>query len=542
MAELAKRVGEADQRSQAEQGEVTGEVPLTPVQRWFFAAEPRDPHHWNMSQLLTLPADLDGAVVRGALDLLWRHHDALRTTFHPGPDGWRQEVAGAGGGMPFEELDLGAVPAGEADAALRRRVAEVQAGLDLTGPPVRALFAHGGPGPRRLLLAVHHLVVDGVSWRVLLEDLRTACTALQQGDEPRLPPKTTAFQTWSRRLRESVEAGRFDPEAESWKSAVPGELPPLPVDDPSGGRQEGAAESFAVGLEAHLTEALLREVPRVYHTRIDEVLLTSFALAVAERFRVPALIRVEGHGRGVPLQGVDVSRTVGWFTSHHPLCLDLRGVDDPARALATVKQRSRAVPGDGVGFGLLRWLGSAEIADDLAALPVPELSFNYLGRFDQTPGGEADDGLETAAPDLGREVPAGEDGQAGQEGPEGEDAAAAEAPVEAQEPAARPAPILGPERSPRGERRLEIEVNALVSGEGRLMTSWTYGGERWQRDTVLALGLAFNDHLRRLVRHCLSVEEVEVTPQDFPLADLDDDDLDDVAALLEGAEAGSEGR
>ncbi len=447
----------------AEQEPIVGPVPLTPIQRWFFDLGLPAPDHWNQALLLAVAEPLERAPVEAALAALLAHHDALRHRFQRVGGAWEQQAA------PPEQLpalaweDLTAV----ADEALAERITERagawQRSLDLAeGPLLRVAYFDLGPSREgRLLLVGHHLVVDGVSWRILLEDFRTAYGQARQGNAIRLPRKTTSLRHWSRRLAEL--ASDLAPAEAAYWAGTTAEMPAPPLDFPAEQDLERDSASVTVRLEAEETRALLQRVPAAYGTEVNDALLTALLLAwrawTGERALVLAL---EGHGREDLFDDVDLSRTVGWFTALYPLRLVLPDGDDPGEALAAVKEQIRAGPRRGVGYGLWR-LGRPEI-------PEAPLAFNYLGQMDQALSGS---GLRPA--------------------PEG----------------------VGPSRAEEGRRTHPLSVNGGILG-GRLQLEWSYGSRRHRRETVTALAEGFVAALRMLIAHCDAVEAARYTPSDFP--------------------------
>jgi non-ribosomal peptide synthase protein (TIGR01720 family) len=299
--------------------------------------------------------------------------------------------------------------------AATRRVREqtalaVAAGqLDATaGHLVEAVWCvEAADAPSRLLLLVHHVAVDGVSWRILLPDLATAWAAAQQGTAPAWPRRGTSFAQWAQWLgQEAVRPGRAA-EVAYWAGRLDG-VPPLVAGPLDPARDTiGTAGHLERTLPPAVSAALLTTVPLAFHGGIQEMLLAALTVALArERGRqgaaetTPVVVDVEGHGRVEHLAGLDVTQTVGWFTTVYPVRLALEGVSaaeagagGPAlgRAVKAVKEQLRQVPDDGLGYGLLRYLNPATAAV-LAPLPPASLAFNYLGRI--TLGTEgATDGL-----------------------------------------------------------------------------------------------------------------------------------------------------
>ncbi|MEU8759664.1 amino acid adenylation domain-containing protein [Streptomyces sp. NPDC048659] len=380
-----------------------GEVPLTPILHW--QRERGGPvAGFHQSVLVRTPAGLTEARMRELLQALLDRHEALRSRLTREP-AWRLEALpsgqvgaagaagcllvidapGADGGVPEERLRA------EADAARRRLAPE-------EGRMVQAVWWDAGPGrPGRLLLMVNHLVVDGVSWRILLEDLAS-------GVAPRAAAGDAApvsFADWGRRL--AREAPARAAELPLWLGQSDGVGPLVPGAALVPGRDvEGVKRTVTRVLPADRTEALLTRVPARLGAGVDAVLLGALSTAVG-RWRAaadgpdagaPFLVDVEGHGREEIAEGLDLSATVGWFTSMFPVRLAGRP-EAPEEAVRVVAARLGALPDKGLGHGLLRHL-HPEAGPVLAARPRAQLLFNYLGRFDRPDG--ADWGL---APEAG---------------------------------------------------------------------------------------------------------------------------------------------
>ncbi len=494
VAELAA-AARAAEAPRAEDAPVAGEVPLTPAQRWFFSHALPEPGHWNQSLVLEAAGPVDPAALERALAAVLAQHDSLRLRFRRTPDGWSQAYA-ADGAWPLERVELAGVADADLADAMREHGAAIQAGLDLEhGPLARAaLFDRGPERPARLLLAVHHLVVDGVSWRPLLEDLETAYRRLIRGEPLSLPAKTASYRSWAERLAEYADGGAPLAEAELWAEVAAPGAAALPVDDADGANTEGSARTLTVSLGAEETRALLTEVPRAYHTRVDETLLAALAQAVGGwTGGGPLLLEVEAHGREELFDGVDLSRTVGWFTSIHPVRLDVAPGAGPGEALKAAKEQLRRVPRQGIGYGLLRYAPSgAEAARGLAEAPRPQLAFNYLGRFD---AGRSADALFRITTES-----------------------------------------AGPARAAANPRTHLLEVNAAVA-DGELRVGWTYGAQVHREETVRALAGGFLDALRGIVAHCRSGDAGGYTPSDFPAVKLDQKSLDRLMGRL--AKAGA---
>ncbi|MGH8566236.1 MAG: amino acid adenylation domain-containing protein [Gammaproteobacteria bacterium] len=485
VAELAVVVGTGP-TIEADQELVSGAVPLTPIQRWFFEQGLPAPQHFNQAFLLEVESELEPKWAQRVVRQLLVHHDALRLRFIPEGTGWRQVHAGLEEAVPFAVVDLSGLAEAQQRPVLEAGAAEQQGSLNLSsGPLLRGvLFKLGAERPGRLLIVIHHLVVDGVSWRVLLEDFQRAYQQLRGGQALQLPPKTTAFKAWAERLWAYGHSEAVHAEIDYWLSESRREVRPLPRDyavDPEANTVTSTAH-VAVALSAEQTRALLQEVPPVYHTQINDVLL----MALVQSFRRwteagSLLLDLEGHGREELFAEVDLSRTVGWFTSLFPVCLEL-GAEPPGEALKAVKEQLRRIPNKGIGYGVLRYLHpEAEVRAVLQALPPPEISFNYLGQLDQ------------ALSESSLFRPARESS--------------------------------GPPHSPLGRRPHLLDVNGWVA-EGRLHLHWSYSERVHRRATVERLAQGSLEALEALIEHCQSPEAGGYTLSDFPLAQLDQDELD----------------
>ncbi|MFI2608323.1 non-ribosomal peptide synthase/polyketide synthase [Kitasatospora sp. NPDC018619] len=456
---------------------VSGEVGLTPIQRWFLDPNPPYAARFDQSLVVEAPAGVDPRALRRALAALWAHHDALRCRFVRSQDGaWRQECAPAEEAAP-ELLELHGH--GEEEAV----TAAAHASFRLDGGPLLAarLFTGDAGRPARLLLVVHHLVVDGVSWRVLLEDLETAYRQAVEGRPLRLPARTSSVREWARRLAEHTAAGGFDGQRAHWEAAARACAEPLPVDG-EGANTAADLREVTVRLDRARTDALLREVPAVYRTRIDDVLLTALGRVLADwTGRGTVAVGLEGHGREDRLfEGLDLSRTVGWFTALYPVALSVPA-GDWGTALKAVKEQLRAVPDRGLGYGALRHLAGDAA---LAGAPAPGIAFNYLGRFDWSADGAA----------LVRAVPGG----------------------------------LGGAQAPGTERAHLLDVVARVE-DGELAISWYHSAARHRTGTVTRLAEAVLGALEAIVAHCAEPGAGGRTPADFPLARLDQAAVDRIA-------------
>ncbi|MBD9416216.1 amino acid adenylation domain-containing protein [Pseudomonas sp. PDM16] len=373
LAELAKvaRLAGAEEAQEP----VTGELALTPIQAHFFAMGQAQPAHWNQALNLELLRSLDPQLLEQALQALVAHHDGLRLRFSEEQGYWRQHYAE----VDVEQPLLWLREAGS-DAEAEQLYQQAQQSLDLAnGPLLRALYLKQSGQPERLLLAVHHLVVDGVSWRILLEDILAAYRQLEAGQTPRLQSKTVSYKAWSEALQGWAGSEAAQVELDAWCSRLSGSALALPRELDGATVTHGDKREVRLALDAADTKRLL-QAPAQLGVRIDALLLTALTRALCRWSGQPGLrINLEGHGREALAGELDLSRTVGWFTSLYPL--QLPHVIDVSEHLQQVQQRLQQIEHGSQGYGVLRWLGSAEAQTALADLPSAEVTFNYLGQY-----------------------------------------------------------------------------------------------------------------------------------------------------------------
>ncbi|CAM4017544.1 amino acid adenylation domain-containing protein [Corallococcus exiguus] len=469
IAELAPLVVPADVPT-GEQGPVVGPVPLTPIQRWLVERELKAPHHNNQAMVLELRQPMEVPLLEAALGHLLAHHDALRLRLTRTAEGWRQTCAEPGpGGVVVRRVDA---------TRLEQVAGELQRGLSLEAGPLvaAALVDPSEEKSGRLLLVIHHLAVDGVSWRTLLEDLATVYRQLQEARAVSLPPKSTSFKAWAERLVAHAHSPAVTAELPFWLDASRSRVRPLPRDGAGGDATFASARGVTVSLSAEETRLLLQDVPAAYRARIDDVLLAALMQALAAWTGQPRqLVDLEGHGREDLFDDVDLSRTVGWFTALYPALLEVPSEASPGDAVRAVREALAKVPSRGLGHGLLRYLREDEAARRLRALPAAELSFNYLGQFDTDSRAEGPFTLvrESAGPTIGD-----------------------------------------------SERRPHVlEAGGYVLS-GRMDLFVSYSEALHSHATIQALATAWGDALRRIIAGRLGTDAERRTPADFPLARL----------------------
>jgi amino acid adenylation domain-containing protein/non-ribosomal peptide synthase protein (TIGR01720 family) len=448
-------------RAVAETGEDhRGPLSLMPMQRLFFELEPPSLHHFNQALLLLVTPDLVASDLQTALTELVRVHPALRSRFLEGADGW-QELVG-----PAHDVELESATVTSLDE-IESVCQAVQRRLDISsGPVFRAVLVHVGTVPSRLLLVAHHLVVDAVSWRIILSDIETAYAQVQSGRPVVLPAEHCGPATFRSAVATWFRSAGADEET-FWMSVAPA------AGFVFSASRKGAVpvpRTVTTTLSAEQTAPLLATANRAYNTNVADLLLAAFGRTLARMAgRERILVDVEGHGRDA-IPGVDLSRSVGWFTTLFPV--QVPDESDAAGLIRAVKESYRSVPNGGIGFGLRRVPGE---------VPLTDVSFNYLGQSNAAAGKGVLLGIAPESPG---------------------DSVAADMP-----------------------RRYHLELNASVV-DGRLVTQYSCDARVVSETVVADVAERTTALLRELVAHCLTVDDVQYTPSDFSTVSIEQDDLD----------------
>jgi non-ribosomal peptide synthase protein (TIGR01720 family) len=457
-------------------------APLTPIQARRLAGLAAPPGRFNQTILLRASEPLDIDALRGALGQVVAHHEALRLIIERGPEGWRQRIA-ADPAVTLEMVDLRGVD--EASAALTAHADRLQGSLDpACGRLVAGALYRQSDGDR-LLLAVHHFGIDAVSWRILLDDLMAAYRATLARTAVALPPATSGYLAWAAALAAQAAGGEREHERAHWTSVAHAAVSPFPVDDAGAPNRETDAAELSHRLGTAESAALVGDTNSLYRTTPEDLLVTALMRALNRWGEVRRLrLALEGHGRGGHVRGLDISRTVGWFTVVYPAVVELPAARDIGYQIRHIKEQLRAVPQDGAGFGVLRWLvGPTTASQPLAEAASPVL-LNYLGRLDQAvssngfcwddaPTGAAVDGALT--------------------------------------------------------RHHEIELSAAMI-DGALRLGLRYGARRFARGSVERLLAAWADELNAVADHLTTSAVRQLTPSDLNYSGISLDELESIVS------------
>jgi amino acid adenylation domain-containing protein/non-ribosomal peptide synthase protein (TIGR01720 family) len=439
-----------------------GEAPLLPMQEWFFQQDFAEPEHWNMAMALEARGPLDLSAAKAALRALVDHHDALRARF-PREGARRVQVMDPPGGGDADPLLLEARAGEDREAAAGRCAALLDAGVDLQkGPLIRFGIVWDGPRPSTLVIVAHHLVVDGVSLRLLAEDLDRAYRQALEGKPLRLPPRSLPAAAFAAALAKAAGDGRFDAGLASWRKLAGSPPAGIPSMREAEAATEETTRTVTVDLDEESTGHLLRAAASEGES--PETLLLA-ALASAWRGSEAGgggalYLELEGHGRDA-LPEIDLSRTVGWFTATRPVLIDGADPSDLPATLRRVSRTTGAEPGS--GFSVMRFLSpDPAVREILRRVPSPPVSFNYLGRFE-------------AAPEAGSIF------------------------TRLYEPSSD-------RRSPRARRTHSLEIDAAIL-DGRLSVRWSYSPLQIEEAAVRRIAASFRESLSAFVAPAPEAEE-----------------------------------
>jgi fengycin family lipopeptide synthetase B len=477
LRELASIANVTDERIVDVDSDVAaGQVDLTPIQRWFFSQDFTEPHRWDQAVVVDLVTRLDPDLLNAAMQAVVAHHDVLRSRFLRGDDGWTQVVGSVA------EAAVHTVPIHSASGDhLDQAIAMAQQSIDITsGPLVAAVLLNcDGVGTSRLLLAVHHLVVDGVSMRILIEDLDTAYRSLRDGAAVSLPRRSSSFRSWSRELRRFSESDELAEQLPYWTSDFSQDGLMGGCGLPAESNLQRDCEVLSIELDAPLSEKILRDIPRHGAFSVECLLIAGLAVAWQRERGVTTLeLDLEGHGREPISAAIDISRTVGWFTSIYPVRLAVANGGELAAALTSVAGALDDVPSRGVGYGVLRYLSSR--GAELSRQGSRSISFNYLGSF----AGPTDEFCVLGAP--------------------------AQLPM-----------VLKSERS---QRPYVLEV-AAADVDGRVVIKWEYAPGVMRRDMASALFARYIAAIGELVETALALPVGSRGENKFDLARISADEL-----------------
>ncbi|MDQ0416437.1 amino acid adenylation domain-containing protein/non-ribosomal peptide synthase protein (TIGR01720 family) [Croceifilum oryzae] len=463
---------------------VQGEVGLGPIQEWFFERDFADRHHWNQTMMIRYEGRLDPAIIQQVFQKIVEHHDALRMRYRFEDGAVTQINQGLEGEhFTLEVVDLRMESEANVHDQVEQEATRLNGSLDLEKGPLVRLGLIQTKEADHFLMIIHHLVVDGISWRILFEDFVQGYKQVESGQEVAFQPKTHSYQEWASELKKYADSHQIQKQMDYWKGIEHTPTQPLPKDHSSTMTRWADSDAVSIQLSEEETENLLKKVHRAYKTEINDLLLIALGQAFQEwSGENKVLIQLEGHGREEILDGMDINRTIGWFTSAYPVILDMNHSEDFPLQLKTIKEMLRNIPNKGVDYGIIRYMSKEEFEWNL----LPEISFNYLGQFDQDRTSETF-GFST--------LPTGQ------------------------------------MFSSHSEKPFSIDVTGSIEN-GSLSIQFIYSTKQYKNETITSIANSYKTYLLEVMNHCMEKKEIEVTPSDFTSSELSLDELDDVFAVL----------
>lgn len=463
--QLAPKLGEIVALS--DQATLTGKGTLSPIQMWYFDRVSVDPHHYNHAVMLNFPDGISRDIVIQIFGKLQEHHDALRTVFFNKGEGMVSEIKGLDMPVSLKEHDLKKEQ--NPEPVILSLANEIQAGIDLSDGPLMKLGLFHIHDGSRLLIAIHHLVIDGISWRILFEDIEQLHQQFTNKKPLSLPLKTDSFQGWSDHLGEYMKTSDYDKARNYWESLSAKEFDRIQRDKPEGENigHYSTLEVFTLNLGD--TRKLLTEVHEAFGTQINDIMLAALFLAFRKTYGLTSImVDIEGHGREDLGTHVNVSRTVGWFTSIYRILLEGEN-DDLSDYIKNIKEAVRQVPNNGLDYLLGKYFDSSgEKADD-DPQSKSQVSFNYLGQFNADTKGKSFALVDEPVGDM---------------------------------------------ISPKASLLYDWDIVGLVI-EDELEVRLRYSSDQYQKKTINAFSVAYKETLEEIIEYCSTYGKAELTPSDL---------------------------
>jgi amino acid adenylation domain-containing protein/non-ribosomal peptide synthase protein (TIGR01720 family) len=465
----------------ADQSVIKGKLPLTPVQEAFFQAQKIEPHHFNQAVMLHIQEDFDEKAVRTVFTKIQEHHDALRMTYKKENDKILQYNQGTDHPLSLEVYDL--CNCENLKETLEEKTNGIQTGINLENGPLMKLGLFHLPGGNRLLIVIHHLVIDGVSWRILFEDIDTLYRRNRNGEPLELPLKTDSFKVWSEKLSRYADSKTFLQEKTYWRGLAleAASVPGIKKDFENEDNYIKDAKSLSMSISEEETGLLLTKANGAFGTEINEILLSAVGISLKKCFAVEKiLLALEGHGREEILKEVDIKRTIGWYTGIYPVIFDIGYDTDLSRQIKEVKESLRRIPAKGIGWGILENLTANEHKQDMNLKINPRISFNYLGQFDTE--------IQQVSFEIAKESP-------------------------------------GIMVSPENRRDYELEISGIIANN-RLTMTVTYNERQYETGTIRKLIDDIQTGLQRIISFCSTQKKRQLTPSDLTYKNLSIEELD----------------
>ena len=352
-----------------EKGILTGALPLTPIQKWFFGKKLENIHHFNQSTLLEMKETVTPYMIKAIFNVIIQYHDVFRIRYKLENGQYLQEYTdNCSIEVEEKEISLEDIPE---DAT------NVQSSLNIfDGPLVKVVLYQCKNSTQRLLIVAHHLVIDGVSWRILIDDIESIYKSFLDSGRVALPAKTNSYRQWGSALMDYATSEEGKKEEKYWLDVEKSIKPTFLPSDFDKCADDAGCDGIEISLNETETQRLIQDAPKKYDTQINDILLTALTLAAGDvSGSYEFSFSLEGHGREDVI-GLDVSRTIGWFTSLFPVFLKVTDSNDLESCINEVKNALRQIPNKGIGYGIIKSYS------DVLKGNLPRISFNYLGQWD----------------------------------------------------------------------------------------------------------------------------------------------------------------
>ncbi|MGE5398755.1 MAG: condensation domain-containing protein, partial [Ignavibacteriales bacterium] len=471
-----------------------GEVPLTPIQNWFFEQNFKQYNHWNQSLLLEIKQKNSIEKVKFIFSTLINHHDVFRLRYKPDADKdgrWIQYYEENVSEPVIEEISLTDSDEEEVRSGIKEAASKIQQGLNiLHGPIIRIGYFHmNGHESDRLLIVIHHLIIDSISWRVLVEEMQVMFEQLSGNERPIIPEVGESFASWSHRLKEMSVSDKIKEDLAYWERLKNRTELQLPKDHNLGENIEGSSDTIAVELDRDYTHGLLHDIHAKYHTKTNEILIAGLFRVIKNWSGLrEQLISLESHGREQFIEEIDTSKVTGWFTSLFPVLLEAGQTDDIESSIVSIKEQLRCIPNNGLSYGLLKYSGDEQIFEKMRGIPDPEICFNYLGQFDQL---KSDKSIFDI--DLGDR---------------------------------------GNERGELNNRAFLLDISAFVVN-GTLRVNFQYSTNYYKFSTIKKIAEDYVSEIKLIIEHCLNKDTCIYTPSDFTDVKLRQEQIDDIMSEID---------
>lgn len=478
ISKIAPYLKEAVQTQKVSNKPVTGETLLTPITHWFFEQNFEQPTHWNLPAVLELNKCYSSKAIEIALIAVINHHDMLRANVWDKDGNYSLFINNIIDEIAVEYYDLKAVPSAEQKTFMEAQGTALQSSFTFeNGYLVKAAVFDCGEAHQKILLAVHHLIMDGISWRVVAEDFTAALESISSGKKVKLPNRTMSFKDWAQALYSYAQTETASNEAAYWHDVL---NQVVPFQNRKEKVLESASEILEVSLDEETSRQLMTKCHHSYNTEMNDLLLSALANAYSKCTGKDTLsLALEGHGREAIIKDADISRTVGWFTTVFPVNIQSHAKDSLEASIKQTKELLRGIPNKGIGFGILKYLCDAPRTKALLNNGTfPSVCFNYLGNMDQ-----AD---ETMKIHLANRA-------------------------------------LGSYHSPDAHSVYELEIN-LMYQDHKLQIFFTHA--KTDAALVQRMATAYTEELKAVVAHCMSAVQTKFTPSDFAMVSLTQEQVD----------------